>query len=622
MWIDNASKIDMLAYYPYSDMLMDIIKDERMQPLTVGLFGSWGIGKSSLLHILENEIESTEEKEYVCVNLNAWNFEGYEDAKTAIMESLLKSLESKKTVVDEAKGKIKGLLKRIDYLKLASSAMKAGIPLALSLATCNPAPVMFSFTKSTFDYLKDKPEETLNKIFGGVNNFKENYIKDIEEKSIVENLRVFKEEFSKMIESMGIRNLVVLIDDLDRCNPDRILDILEAVKLFLSVDKTTFIFAVDERIVKYAISNKYPERADNTTNISKDYIEKIIQLPIRLPELSVIDVENYLLLLVYELYMKEGFGNLLEQIYKDGVLFNQKRINIEMLDTYCDDDLLVDSEFKKLRDVVEKIRTVIAGALKGNPRQAKRFLNMYLIRRKLAAIYFKGTDSIDDNILAKLMTLEYIDKTRYQQLFDWSQESQTTGISQLEKLFKAVSTDSILDKDLIIWNSEQLKKWVMQQPEDIYTKDLSKYFYLSRDVLTNTTMSMDMLTPEDKEIITFLIQNKMDTTLQKKKAAEIALLDPVRKGNVMKVIYQYFEKKTLPLLTLSSLFLEDTSIQFEIAKVILKIDKACIKAAEVGFFKEMYIANKDAILPAIEALKSDEKITEKMYNYIRGKKED
>lgn len=622
MWIDNASKIDMLAYYPYADMLMDIIKDERMQPLTVGLFGSWGIGKSSLLNILENEIESFEEKEYICVNLNAWNFEGYEDAKTAIMESLLKALEAKKNVGDEAKGKIKSLLKRIDYLKLASSAIKAGVPLALSLATCNPAPVMLSLTKSTLDSIKKKPEDTINKIFDGVNSFKESYIKDIEEKSIVENLRVFREEFSKMILSMRIKNLVVLIDDLDRCNPDRILDILEAVKLFLSVDKTTFIFAVDERIVKYAISNKYPERTDNTTNIAKDYIEKIIQLPIRLPELSAVDIENYLLLLVYEMYMKEDFSKLLEQVYKEGVLFNQQRLSIEKLDAYCDEALRKNNDFIILRDVVEKIRPVIAGSLKGNPRQAKRFLNMYLIRRKLASIYFKGSNSIDDNVLAKLMTLEYIDKTKYQQLFNWSQESQTTGISQLEKLFKEVSTDTALTKEFATWNSDQLKKWVMQQPEDIYTKDLSKYFYLSRDVLTNTTLSMDMLTPEDKEIITFLIQNKTDATLQKKKAAEIAALDPVRKENIVKVVYQYFEKKTLPLLTLSSLYLEDDSIQYEIAKAVLRIDKSDIKAAEVGFLKEMYMANAEAISSTIEELKNSNKINIKMYNFIVGKKED
>ena len=54
-----------------------------------------------------------------------------------------------------------------------------------------------------------------------------------------------------MLEDVSeIDNLTVIIDDLDRCTPDRIIDTLEAIKLFLSVKKTTFIIAVDQRIIE------------------------------------------------------------------------------------------------------------------------------------------------------------------------------------------------------------------------------------------------------------------------------------------------------------------------------------------------------------------------------------
>lgn len=97
-------------------------------------------------------------------------------------------------------------------------------------------------------------------------------------------------------EVSSIDNLVVIVDDLDRCSPDRIVDTLEAIKLFLSVKKTTFIVAVDQRIIEYAVNVKYPQV--NGFEVSADYIEKIIQLPIKIPELSPKDIENYLLLLV------------------------------------------------------------------------------------------------------------------------------------------------------------------------------------------------------------------------------------------------------------------------------------------------------------------------------------
>ncbi|WP_367269229.1 P-loop NTPase fold protein [uncultured Flavonifractor sp.] len=84
-----------------------------------------------------------------------------------------------------------------------------------------------------------------------------------------------------------------MVDDLDRCTPDRIIDTLEAIKLFLSVKKTTFIVAVDQRIIEYAVNIKYPQ--NDGYAVSTDYIEKIIQLPIKIPELSPKDIENYLL---------------------------------------------------------------------------------------------------------------------------------------------------------------------------------------------------------------------------------------------------------------------------------------------------------------------------------------
>lgn len=53
MWADDASKIDMLAYEPYANLICEVATSERMNPLTIGLFGNWGSGKSTLLHLIE-----------------------------------------------------------------------------------------------------------------------------------------------------------------------------------------------------------------------------------------------------------------------------------------------------------------------------------------------------------------------------------------------------------------------------------------------------------------------------------------------------------------------------------------------------------------------------------------
>jgi hypothetical protein len=616
MWIDNASKIDMLAYYPYSELLMDIIRDERMQPLTVGLFGSWGIGKSTLLQILENNIKvDSDDKGLFCVNLNAWVFESYDDAKTSIMESLLKELQENEDFVKKAGTEIINLLKRINYMKLAASAVKTGIPLAISLATANPAPIMLSLSKTAWDSIIKKPKESIGKIFDEASSFKSTYVKDEESNSIVDNVRLFRNEFAKMIEKIEVKNLVILIDDLDRCNPDRIIEILEAIKLFLSVEKTTFIIAVDERVVKYAIKEKYPLQSDDSTDISKDYIEKIIQLPIRLPELSSIDVENYLMLLVYEMYLGDKFQSVVNKLYEDGALFNQQRITSEKIEDYCKDINYISDELIQLRNTIVNIKNVVADSLKGNPRQAKRFLNMFLVRKKLACIYFKGTNAIKDEVLAKLMSLEYINKDKFQELYNWYQES-TVGIEKLERLYGIVSADKIPENELSSWNDEQLKRWVMSEPKDIYNMDLSKYFYISRDVLKEKTYSLDMLTAEDKETIEHLIKNRGDAAIQKGIISKMILLERDRKNNLVKAIYELFKKNTLGLVTLAILFDLDSSIRYDIAKTVIRVDTKTISAAEVGFLQSMYRKDVDSMKPCIKELKSKGKINDAKYNKI------
>ena len=329
MWADNASKIDMLAYKPYAELIYEISNNERMNPLTIGLFGSWGSGKSTLLGLIEDKIKSKETTEdgVIVISLNAWMFEGYDDAKTAIMGSLLKAIEENKNIGDEFKDGFKSLIKRVNWFRVAGTVAKNGIPLALSLTTGVPVlPVenMISKAKKIFENKDD-----IQKLEDEMQKFKEEHLNEDVADNIIDNVRVFREEFQKQLEKAKIKNLIVMIDDLDRCNPDRILDTLEAIKLFLSVKRTTFIVAIDERVVTYAVKKKYPRLTDeDKLDVSNDYIEKIIQLPIRLPELSETDIKNYMLFLICEMFLKVEVANeLMEELLGRGLIIKGGIIN-------------------------------------------------------------------------------------------------------------------------------------------------------------------------------------------------------------------------------------------------------------------------------------------------------
>lgn len=515
MWIDKESKIDLLAYNPFAELVTNITANDRMNPLTIGLFGSWGVGKSTLLKLVENKINELDpsKKKIVCISLNSWMFEGYDDAKSAIMESLLRTLENNQPAFEELKEDIKSLVKRIDFIRLGAVALKHGTPLIMS--ALNPAVAAISLTQ----YMTQEKRTAILEDFKKVWKEKEPDPKD----TMVENIRLFRDEFTELLRKSKIDNLVVMIDDLDRCAPDRVIDTLEAIKLFLSVSKTTFIIAVDAQVIKYSVERKYPKINEDTIRFSDNYIEKIIQLPIYIPELSELDVKNYLLLLICELFMEEDVLNrFLEKISKENLFLSGAKVDIQYikkaLGTFTEDQFR-NNDLKGFMDMFQTISVasdVMACTLKGNPRQAKRFLNTFLIRKSLADIYYKKDSGFDYSVLAKLMSLEYIDENLFKELYKWSLSNKSQPvINELKQLTEIVVADEELSEEYRKWGDERVLRWLKSDPQNLYEKDLSRYFYLTRESLNINFSVSDSLSQEEMKIFNEILRAKKFAGLNK-----------------------------------------------------------------------------------------------------------
>ena len=115
----------------------------------------------------------------------------------------------------------------------------------------------------------------------------------------------FRLIFEKLIEETEYKAIIVYIDDLDRCAPERIIDCLEAVKLFVNVKNTAFVIGADERIIEYAIKTHYPieQEKEEISSPFSDYLEKLIQLPYKIPKLSDNEQETYITLLLCKKYI-------------------------------------------------------------------------------------------------------------------------------------------------------------------------------------------------------------------------------------------------------------------------------------------------------------------------------
>lgn len=609
MWLDNASDIDILFYEPYARIISDIAKNKEYNPLTIGVFGLWGAGKSTLLRLIGKKLEDKDK--IICITINAWMFESYDDAKTAIMEALLQELEEEAPI--EVKKKLGKLIKRVDLFKLGTKAVATFAPIVASVATGNPLPMLLNVTGNAKEI-----GNTVKNAANSIQSLKDEYWKDEEtskDEDVVNNIRKFREEFSDALEDDSIENVVVMIDDLDRCRPERIIEILEVIKLFLAVDRTTFIIAADENVIKYSIREKYPPMNGFDVELDKEYIEKIIQLPIYIPELSSKDIQNYLLLLVSQSYLKkESFEHLIAKIFEKKMIISGEVITLETINNLIDElQLEWKNEgrlgFNKTASIIEEIREIVASTLKGNPRQAKRFLNTFITKRQLAKIYYD--EELDIAILAKLLVLQKLDNDLFIQLNEWNKEFDTENV-KFKEMRLAVTQGTAIGQDP--WAAPQIKKWLECKPVELEKYPLEKYFYLTRENLKNSNVDESGFSSNTKNILARI--GKAQSGQMKAIINDAKVLLPEEIVDVFKVIIPKIEKGDLKFFIIRDMFTNFERFRGKISEALTKSNRK-IKVGDIPALRTMYQNDPDCLELSLQRMVEKETLSKEMLSDIK-----
>ena len=592
MWLDNASEVDILFYEPYANVIADISKNPSYKPLTIGVFGVWGAGKSTLLKLIEQKIDVDSEKKRktLCININAWTFEGYEDAKIALMEALLREIKEHKDIPSKVKDGVSKLLKKLDFFKLATKAASVGAPMIASVATGNPIPLLLNVSGKA-----EEVSDGIKNVANAMQSIRDDYLKDEESddtNSIVNNVRKFRKEFKETLKDDGIENVIVLIDDLDRCQPDRIIETLEAIKLFLSVEKMTFIIAADENVIQYAIRKKYPPIENYSVNLDKEYIEKIIQLPIYIPELSSKDIENYLMLLVVQEYCNiDQFKKFLKKIKEEKLLISNDVIDVQKIKTIAIDYINKNNkqEFEETADIIAGIKRIIAGNLKGNPRQAKRFLNTYTTKKKLAELYFgTGEDALDTRVLAKLLVLQKLDGDLFILLNEWNKKF-TTENEDFKAMLESIESGDSENEKYKAWNVPTIINWVESEPKDLEKIRLDRYFYLTRESLKKADVDVSTLSSAVKDILERI--GKATRGLIPQIVQDMTKLSAIDQSMFFEVIIPKIQKGEIEFYIIRSLFVVFEAYRDKICNALESYSKKItIKSASA--IKEMRSADK------------------------------
>lgn len=540
MWSDNIAQKDYLGFEVHANLIKGLVDEPGMLPITIGVFGDWGSGKSSIMETLKvrYDEEHRTDKSIVCLQFNGWIFEGYDDAKAALISSILECFQDRKSFGQKTVNKARKLAKSVNWMRVLGFGVKnIATPLISASLTggASLAPQIFTWfqnlisdPKQIAEKIKDVDIEEIRKKY-----FKENPSISIEEQ--YQMVRQFRKDFKELLDEAKIRKLIILIDDLDRCLPDRIIDNLEAIKLFLNVENTAFVIGADPRIVRDAIRHRYKElinRDENSENgrVVIDYLEKLIQIPYTLPKLSESEVETYITLLFCEDLLDDTDLNAVHNAFKEFRVKDRYSIfGIEQVTASITDSKTI-KKLKEQISLISKLSPLIAGNLDGNPRQIKRFLNTFMLRKKLAEV--AQIADFRDDILAKLMILEYAEPNLFTELYSW--QAQNRGYAPLLKEFEKKCDGKEIAKDdkPAKWKTPKVKTWLDSEPY-LASVDLRDYFWISRDRLNS--LSSVMTPPIVKTILnSLMVKSQAENLIIKKIEDDVLTLEDVLQHELFK----------------------------------------------------------------------------------------
>lgn len=525
MWPDKETEIDYLNFGYMVDLVADIATNRDLSPSTIGLYGDWGSGKSSLMKLAQKKIEEKYPKnekkkdtiKTLCIEFNGWLFEGYEDTKTSLCGAILDALADEKRFSKEVTDYAKELIKKIDINKILGKGVKYGLDLFLSggigMLTDLSLSGLLSTIKSNAGEVQAKDIEEI------LSMLKKN------DKTRTE-IKKFRNEFKDLLKKSKVENVVVFIDELDRCLPDTVLEVFEAMRLFLFVEGMSFVIGADERLIQYSIKSKYKEVPGNNLDIGKEYLEKVIQYPLYIPQLTRAEVNQYLAcLLLKQTLSDEKFKEILGIVY---TLTPDQDFSMDLISDKAPD---LTENCKQEMALARQISSVLAPSINGNPRQCKRFLNTLYMRLKLAEA---RNVILDKNILAKLMLAEYFNPEFFKAVTK----------PENRELFKEFEKGEVLNDEnpFAVWKEKDwVKKW-MQNDTRLEDENLDKYVYFS-DVKNRYGQSnLDLLSPTARKCYELLVNG---TEMNRNSALTfIGKLAPGEKAIIASEVFAVIENKS------------------------------------------------------------------------------
>lgn len=417
MWSDNETTVDYLNFGVIADACAKLLQQANGTPISVGISGGWGVGKTSLVRMIEGRLKAVETPEtntYVIVTFNPWLYQDFEGARGALLQLVGDEVLRLAAKNEPSLKKAKRLLKRINFLRLAQLGGEAAVTLYTGVPVGSIGPAVMKaagflgFGDDDADETKgeDKKDKSADK------DMPKDLLKPAEPVSLPNEIQAFRTALEELLEELKV-TLVVFVDDLDRCLPKTAISTLESIRLLLFLKRSAFVVAADNEFIRGAVRVHF-EGTGISGEVATNYFDKLIQVPLHVPRLGINEAKAYLALLLMErahadgLFGKTEFENAREAIPKRlQTSWKGDAVTSEFLQSLVG---VSNEPMLALMQLAEGLAPLLtqSTAVNANPRLMKRFLNTVYLRSALAAP--QGIE-LDIPALAKWHLVERCDET-------------------------------------------------------------------------------------------------------------------------------------------------------------------------------------------------------------------
>jgi len=529
---------DALGFRAYADTIYGLLTEgESKPPLNIAVIAPWGRGKTSLMHMVKKQFDDEREQKFykesvsgkthtkaprlndlkkwirlagdnvkaifndtrkipnATVWFNPWNYQSSEMIWAGLAHAVINQVvDQLPTQVEKEEFWIKLKLARVDKQKLRHELQMRVIYFYLRFIGIGFAAIcaiLYFFIKDWNGFTVIGTAGAVSSVYSFVLNYlKPNYKKVSETFSSLtqppnyeQKLGLFhevNEDIKKVLDILVDENNppVIFVDDLDRCSPSKVVEVIEAINLFMSGEFNTkcyFVIGMDAEIVAAALDVAYEKMKGQIKrhetiqgSIGWYFLDKFIQLPFFIPVLDKIKKEAYLKNILNANSSEKNMPNEVSGS-KQKLSESEKLLAADRLKTELDNETNAETrkkitlaespevlaEYDK-KIVVEQIKStkddpkikeqvsLYAEFLGSDPRSLKRFANLLRFYSSYQFLRMtKGETNVQIKTLAKWLAL----MLRFPQMVRWVQVEDDAGQSnQLSSANKAAIIDGFTKK--------------------------------------------------------------------------------------------------------------------------------------------------------------------------------